>query len=321
VFTGGSLIVGAAARTDLVDPARTRELAHVQYHSLQRLIELPDPVEVWPTHGSGSFCSAPPGAQRTSTIGREKATNPLLAAPDADAFADQLIGGLGGYPAYFRHLVAVNRAGPAVLAADPVLGRLDVSGTRRALADGAVLVDVRPVADFAAGYIPGAVSIPLRGQFATWLGSVIDPATPVVIVRGPGQDPAEICWQALKIGYERLVGELDLDDWRTGNGRLVSLRLLHPAQVGVRPVLDVRQAAEYATGHLSGAINIELGDLSACAGDLDPDAPYAVMCGHGERASTAASLLARAGCTRSAVVSGGPNDWANATGRKLRKGP
>ena len=82
VFTGGSLIVGAAARTDLVAPERTEELARAQYHSLQRLMVLPDHVAVWPTHGAGSFCSSPPGSERTSTVGQERATNSLLAAAE-----------------------------------------------------------------------------------------------------------------------------------------------------------------------------------------------------------------------------------------------
>jgi glyoxylase-like metal-dependent hydrolase (beta-lactamase superfamily II) len=97
VFTGGSLIVGSAARTDLVSPDQTVPLARAQYASLQRLATLPDDTPVWPTHGAGSFCSAPPGAERTTTIGREKATNPLLAAPDEDAFVTTLLASLGTF--------------------------------------------------------------------------------------------------------------------------------------------------------------------------------------------------------------------------------
>src|SRR5919199_4256623 len=81
VFTGGSLIVGSAARTDLLGADRTDELARAQYASLHRLAALPEATAVWPTHGAGSFCSAPPGAARTSTIGAERATNTLLRAP------------------------------------------------------------------------------------------------------------------------------------------------------------------------------------------------------------------------------------------------
>ena len=121
VFTGGSLLVGAAARTDLVDPDRTEELARAQYQSLQRLLALPDEVMVWPTHGAGSFCSAPVGAQRTSTIGRERQTNPLLQVADEDAFVAALVGSLGSFPTYFRRLAEVNRHGVVLTGGPPQL--------------------------------------------------------------------------------------------------------------------------------------------------------------------------------------------------------
>ena len=85
MFTGGSLLVGSAARTDLISPERTDELTRAQYASLRRLATLPGDVQVWPTHGAGSFCSAPPGAERTSTIAHELATNPLLRTPTKTA--------------------------------------------------------------------------------------------------------------------------------------------------------------------------------------------------------------------------------------------
>lgn len=121
VFTGGSLLVGAAARTDLAGPDRAEALAREQWRSLQRLITLPDATGVWPTHGAGSFCSAPPGAARTSTIGAEKAANPLLRAGGEDAFVAALLAGLGSYPPYFARLGEANRRGPAPLPAAPAL--------------------------------------------------------------------------------------------------------------------------------------------------------------------------------------------------------
>ena len=225
MFTGGSLIVGSAARTDLFGADRARELAHAQYRSLQRLSQLPDPTAVWPTHGAGSFCSAPPGAARTSTIGRERAANPLLAQPDEDAFVAALLGALGSYPPYFARLGEINRRGPALL--DPAAGQLtplSVSQVRTLRDGGATVLDVRPVPDYAAGHIPGSVSIPLRNQFATWLGWLVAPDTPVVVLRGPDQDPEEIIWQALKIGYERLVGRARRRHARLGHRRATGRR-------------------------------------------------------------------------------------------------
>jgi len=320
VFTGGSLIVGSAARTDLLGEARTIELAHAQYHSLHRLAALPHPTAVWPTHGAGSFCSAPPGTARTSTIGEQKAHNPLLAAPDADAFVNRLLRSLGSYPAYFAWLAEVNRRGPAVLDHDPTLPALTADQVRRLVADGAVVVDVRPVAEVAAGRVPGSIAIPLRAQFATWLGWLVDPDTPVVIVRNRDQDVADILWPALNIGYERIAGELagGMPPWTAAGGDLATTRLVRPDQV-TGPVLDVRQASEYAAGHLPAATHVELGDLPGKI-DAVPSGPAVVMCGHGERAMTAASLLDRAGRRNLAVLVGGADDWAAATGRRLEEG-
>jgi len=319
VFTGGSLLVGAAARTDLSGPEQTERLARSQYASLRRLLALPDATPVYPTHGAGSFCSAPPGAERTTTIGREKAANPLLAAGDEDAFVKALLASLGTFPGYFLRLPEENRRGPAIMASIPALAPL-TAGKVHALQDqGGQVVDVRPVADYAAGHIPGSLAIPLRGAFATWLGWLVpDPAVPLIIVAGPGQDLEDVTWQALKIGYENLAGTLagGMPAWRATGQPVAATPLLTPGQVDPAAVIDVRQAAEYASGHLPGSRNIELGALSSQAASVQGQ-PVVTMCGHGERAATAASILERAGHTRVAVLPGGPPEWADATGQAL----
>jgi glyoxylase-like metal-dependent hydrolase (beta-lactamase superfamily II)/rhodanese-related sulfurtransferase len=317
VFTGGSLIVGAAARTDLVDPARTEELARAQYASLRRLATLPDDVQVWPTHGAGSFCAAPPGAARSSTIGRERATNPLLSAPDEDAFVARLLGSLGTYPAYFRRLAEVNRRGPPPLPSGAALRPLTVGQVLVLRAAGAVLVDVRRPADYAAGHVPDALAISLRPVFATWLGWLVpDPGTPLVFVRDDDQDPEEIVWQARKIGYDRVVGELagGVAAWAAAGQPVATVPLLTPEAVDPARVVDVRQKGEYTGGHLPAARNIELGALPGA--DLPPG-PVVTMCGHGERATTAASVLERAGHREVAVLPAGAGEWARTTGRVL----
>lgn len=320
VFTGGSLIVGAAARTDLLGADRTVELARAQYSSLQRLAALPDATAVWPTHGAGSFCSSPPGAARTSTIGAEKAANPLLAAPDADAFARQLTQSLGSYPSYFTWLPDINRQGPPVMSDEPQLPGLTADQVQALLRDGAVVVDLRPITDVAAGHIPGAVSIALRPAFATWLGWVIDPQTPIVIVRNPDQPAADILWSALNIGYTRIVGELagGMPAWTAARRPVTATSLVAPADLRGH-VLDIRQDSEYQAGHLPQATHIELGELAARAGDVDAG-PVTVICGHGERAMTAATLLQRQGRHDIAVLDGGAADWARTTGTALREG-
>jgi rhodanese-related sulfurtransferase/glyoxylase-like metal-dependent hydrolase (beta-lactamase superfamily II) len=320
VFTGGSLLVGSAARTDLVSPEQTEMLARAQYHSLQRLATLPDDVAVWPTHGAGSFCSAPPGTERTSTIGREKATNALLRATDEDAFVAELLDSLGSYPSYFLRLAEINRYGP-ILDREPALRPLDAAHVSRLLADDAMAVDVRPVPEYAAGHIPGALSIPFRPAFASWLGWLAPPDRPLIIVHSTHQRPAEIAWQAAKIGYDNLAGEIDggMAAWAASGHRVIRTKLDRPNEIASRRVLDVRQDSEFAAGHLPGATHIELGDLPDRPAEL-PDEPTVVVCAHGERAAGGASLLERAGHTDVTVLVGGPDDWARDTGRSLESG-
>ncbi len=324
VFTGGSLIVGSAARTDLLGSDRTEELARAQYASLQRLCALPVATAVWPTHGAGSFCSAPPGAERTSTIGRELATNTLLGVADEDAFVTALMGSLGSYPPYFLRLGEINRRGPTLLdsATAGRVAPLPVPAVRRLQADGALVVDVRPVPDYAAAHIPAALSIPLRPQFATWLGWLTAPDVPLVVVRNVDQDIDEVVWQALKIGHEQLVGELagGMTAWIAAGSPTASTEVVSPDRIGDRRVIDVRQLSEFTGGHLPSAHPVELGDLAAAATEL-VDAPTVVMCGHGERAAGAASLLERAGQRDIAVLTGGPEDWARVSGQQLQTGP
>lgn len=317
VFTGGSLIVGAAARTDLVAADRTEELARAQYHSLRRLAQLDDDVAVWPTHGAGSFCSAPPGAERTSTIGAERMSNPLLGAPSEDAFVEQLLGSLGSFPPYFLRLAEINRRGPHLVRGDDLFP-LGVGDIDRLVARGAEVVDVRPLFDFSQAHVAGSVSIPLRGAFATWLGWLLPADRPLVIVRNPDQDPAEILWQARKIGYDGIAGELagGVAAWTRAGRGTSSIPVVDVAALAGAAVLDVRQDSEYAAGHVPGADHVELGDLAARPATPGGE-PTVVMCGHGERAMGAASLLVRAGHPDVSVLAGGADDWAAATGLPL----
>jgi glyoxylase-like metal-dependent hydrolase (beta-lactamase superfamily II)/rhodanese-related sulfurtransferase len=321
VFTGGSLIVGSAARTDLVSPERTEELAREQYRSLQRLAGLDDDVAVWPTHGAGSFCSAPSGTERTSTIGAERATNTLLRAGSEDAFVTQLLDSLGTFPPYFLRLAEVNRRGPALVDEDDGITQLTAADVARLTASGAEVVDVRPVVDFGAGHVPGSVSIPLRPVFATWLGWLVEAGRPIVVVRNTDQDPAEILWQARKIGHDQIAGELrgGVASWSSSGRPTTSIPIVTPGEVGSTPVLDIRQDDEFEAGHVPAARHVELGSLPGDVSNV-PTGPTVVMCGHFERAMGAASVLVRAGRADVSVLDGGPQEWADATGVSLTVG-
>ena len=138
LFSGGSLMVGAVGRTDLLGPGPRDGLARQLFHALRNeILTLPDELPVYPTHGAGSFCSAPTSSSRTTTIGRERATNPLLQIDDEDEFVEQLVAGLGTFPSYFAELPERNRRGPHLYPKLPALARLDLDTVGRHLADGA----------------------------------------------------------------------------------------------------------------------------------------------------------------------------------------
>ena len=326
LFSGGALLVGTVARTDLAGPELTEPLARAAYQSLhQRLLPLPDELAVYPTHGAGSFCATPAGDQRTTTIGAERHHNRLLAAPDEDSFVAELLAGFGSYPPYFLRLRDRNRVGPELLDADwRVLPLLPTDQVRAHLAGGRVVVDARPVAAFAAGHIPGALSIALRPAFASWLGWLVDDTRPLVFVLDEDQDRGELARQCRTIGYDHLAGELagGMAAWRAAGLPEVRRPLVDAGQFDHRHgvVLDVRQASEVAGGHLPGALTVELGAL---AGDRLPaqlsEGPVTIMCSHGQRAMTAASLLERAGRRDLQVVVGGVDDWQQASGQALAR--
>jgi glyoxylase-like metal-dependent hydrolase (beta-lactamase superfamily II)/rhodanese-related sulfurtransferase len=316
LFSGGSLMVGTVGRTDLLGPERSVSLARQLYRALHdEILTLPDDLAVYPTHGAGSFCSAPGASERTTTIGRERATNPMLVAPDEDTFVEQLLAGFGTFPSYFSRLPEVNRLGPRLFASPPRLTRLDLGKFRELLDGGAVLIDTRPIEQFAAGHIPGALSIELRPVFASWLGWLVEPSRPLVLVLDDNQDRAELVRQCLSIGYDDLAGELEqgMAAWRTDKLSEATIDLVEPDGTA-STIVDVRQRNEYETGHVPGALHVELGSLAAAP---VPDGPLTVMCGHGERAMTGASIIASGGRNDVSVLRGGPTEWAAATGRTL----
>lgn len=314
--------MGGVSRTDLISPEQTDALARGLYRALhERILTLPDDLPVYPTHGAGSFCSAPGGGERTTTIGRERTTNPLLAAPDEETFVRRLTAGLGTYPTYFLRLREVNRRGPHVYGANPPqLVPLTPAEVQHQLADGAELVDARPIEAFAAGHVPGALSIALRDAFASWLGWLVAPDRPLIFVLDPDQDRGELVRQCLKIGYENLAGELagGMAAWRAAGLPERRMPLTADPTALTAPILDVRQTAEYVAGHVPAATHLELGSLPDRAGEL-ASSQWTVMCGHGERAMTGASLLERAGGSP-IVFGGGARDWARAQAMPLATG-
>ena len=296
VFSGGSLIRGGAARTDLVDAAGADRWSREQFRSVQRLGRLPGSTALWPTHGAGSFCAAAPGQLAAGTIGDERGANPLLRIDDEDTFVRALQAGFGSFPPYFLRLRDVNRE-PALLRDLAAPRPLDPETTHSLVAQGAWLVDARPIRAWARRHPRGAVSIELRPAFASWLGWVIPFGAPIVLLVDDA-DRATAIRLARRIGYDRVLGWIDggIDAWTAADLPAQCTEETDAAGASRRiasgaALVDVRQAAELDAARIPDAVHVELGDIIA---GRTPDANEAVVfCGHGERSATAASLLER----------------------------
>ncbi|HEU4948901.1 MAG TPA: MBL fold metallo-hydrolase [Kribbella sp.] len=299
VFSGGSLLFGSTGRPDLLGPEHTHALARHQYASAHRLAtELPDGAQVLPTHGFGSFCSATQSDATSSTIGREKHTNPVLTT-DEQAWVDDILAGLDIWPAYYVHMGPANAAGPAA----PDLSEpepADKQTLRAHLEAGEWLVDLRNRVAFAAGHVPGTLNFGLDGQFATYLGWLIPWGTPVTLLGETREQVAEAQRELVRIGIDRPAAAAtgspqDWTDQELGHFERASFadlaQVRHHRDVAV---LDVRRKLEYVESHIDGAVSIPLHEL---LGRLDevPVGEVWVHCARGYRASIAASVLAAAG--------------------------
>jgi rhodanese-related sulfurtransferase len=311
-------MVGTVGRTDLCGPDLVVPLAHEMFRGLRRFDQLPDDLAVYPTHGAGSFCSAPGTSQRTSTLGQERRANPLFSIRDEDTFVERLVAGFGSFPTYFARLPEINRQGPARYGAPPALAALTPDDVERHLAAGGVVVDARPAAAFANGHVPGSLSNTLRPVFASWIGWLVDPDQRLVFVLDSDQDRVDLVRQCLDVGHEHLVGELDggVEAWVSSGRPVATIPFVGVAGI-TGAVVDVRQANEYAAGRVPGARNVELAQVATA--ELT-DETLTVMCGHGERAMTGASLLACRDHHDVVVLEGGPDTWSTETGRPLEVG-
>ncbi len=320
-FTGGSLIVGSAGRTDILGEAQTEELTRAQFSSVRRLAQLADEVQVLPTHGAGSFCvSTVPALARTSTVGAERIRNPAILAPDEESFLRQQLAGLLAFPSYYRHMAPINRSGPAVMPSLPRIKALAPPDVERLTRQDAWIVDARDRLDFARGHIPGAVNIELNNTFASYVGWVIPFGSEVVLVLPDESALDEAVTQLLRIGYDRLTGYLagGVDAWRSDGRPVKSYAVadiddLCQACLSGQPmkILDVRQQREWDQGHIpEKSLHVFLGDLPQHLEELPRDKELWTICASGYRASTAASLLDRAGMRVRLVARGGVPEWA-----------
>jgi glyoxylase-like metal-dependent hydrolase (beta-lactamase superfamily II)/rhodanese-related sulfurtransferase len=298
VFTGGSMLFGTTGRTDLVGQEHTLELTHAQYHSVNRLAaELPADTEVYPTHGFGSFCAATPAKGHFSALGQQQHSNPAL-TQDEQSYVDQLLAGLGAYPAYYAHMGVINRNGPRPV--DLSLPKpVDPEELRRRIKADKWVVDLRERTAFAAAHLGGTIGFELSGSFATYLGWLYEWGAPLTLIGEDVDQIANARRELVRIGIDDLagaaVGEIHtlVDGTEPRSYRVAHFHALADAldDLDVQ-VLDVRQEAEYAASHIYGAVNIPLHQLAQRAADV-PTGTVWIHCGSGYRASIAASMIDR----------------------------
>lgn len=318
VFSGGSLLVGSAGRPDLLGMERAHTLGVLQHGSLHRLAGLPRTVDLYPTHGEGSFCTASGAGKYTSTIGEEIDGNSLLTIPDADTFADELLSTRMPIPAFYRF------QGPANTLGVPPMPSLDVPELAEpelaTLPSDVAVVDIRPRADQAAGFVPGSMGVEMAIDFGSWAGWLVPRERGMVLIAGADQDIAEAVTQLAQIGVDTVRGVVrdPSSQVATASFELIDVDgFVERAEQPGAQVLDVRMPHERAAAPLPGAVERFVPDLvDAVPAELDPAEPVLIACGSGRRASIAATLLAGHGY-RSVVLTGAgvPDVVARQNGR------
>ncbi len=301
VLTGDSLFVGDAARPDLAVEAH--EGAEGLFHSLRRLVELGDGVEVYPGHVAGSLCGKAMSSKASTTIGFERRFNPALAFSDVNAFIADSASISAPRPPNMERIVELNR-GPFV-GARPEVEELP------APPDGAQILDVRPAEAFAAGHLPGALGVPVSGtRFGTKAGFVLDHDRPVVVA-ATDEDEAARAVRGLQS-----VGLLDIVGYLLGGGPekldFVAVGELDVLVEEGAVLVDVREPDEFEQTRIPGSRNIPYRLLVLGENDLPRDRPVVTICETGPRAVIGASILAARGFDARAVGEGGIDDWAEA---------
>ena len=306
IFTGGALIMGGAARVDLLGSRVAPFLARWLHQTIHgKLLKLPDSVRVYPTHGGGSYCSAAPGSDKTSTtIGEEREHNPFAAEAEESSFVKLALAGLGSYPSYYKYMADINRRGPDVLGGVPQPASLTPLSVRNQLGDNALLVDARQERLFNEQHVPGSFAVPFGDNFSTWLGWLLPWGQPLILLPPAPAHQDAMVRQLIRIGYDRINGFLagGFEAWKsaglpTESAKGIDLETLKDlsGQDHAPMILDVRQRSEYHAGHIKGALNIELGELQEHLDGLPREIPLITVCAGGMRASMAGGILQRDG--------------------------
>jgi hydroxyacylglutathione hydrolase len=315
LFTGDTLFVGAVGRPDLLGEALMQRLAGELHDSLfHTLLTLDDDVQVYPGHGAGSLCGAGIGADPFSTIGRERASNPLLAHTDRGQFIASVLGDLPETPPYFARMKRLNCAGPPLL--DLARGyrgvaSIDLNRAAGAVHAGAVPIDLCDDDAVCGEHIATALRIAFGPKIGYWAGWVLPERSRIVLLTPDPSRAAEAGRQLLRVGFDSIEGYVasPATAWQAAGFPVSRVTQISVGELRERgsavTLMDVRSEREWNAGHVPGAIHIPIGDVNARAGDLSKDTPIATICEGGYRSMLAASILMRAGFSNVVNVAGG----------------
>jgi len=315
LFSGGALIVGGAARTDLMTPELTHPLASHLFHTIHdKLLRLPDEVNVFPTHGAGSFCVAPASNDRVTTIGRERRTNPLALAQSQEEFIKRSLMGLPAYPTYYKYMRDINQKGPGILGGVPVLKPYSAGEVKALMDDGVVVVDIRHQRAFGAGHIPNTYGIRVDAPLVVWAGWVIPFGSRILLLGESAEQREEATRQLIRIGYDEVMGYLEggIDAWAREYS-VETVQTINVKELRERlnevTLIDVRRKSEWEEGHIAGAIHFEGGRIPWENLPFPQDKPLAIQCSSGNRSMIAISVLKRRGIHNVIQVDGGITKW------------
>lgn len=321
-FVGDTLFVGDVGRPDLF-PDIAQELAGKLYHSLHdKLLKLPDYVEVYPAHGAGSLCGRAMAAKWRSTIGYERNFNSALQIKDKSEFIKSLTEDMPPAPDHFSRCSDINRQGPARLADLPVMEELSAAEFKKRASDpDIVLLDTRSYHAFASQHIAGAWHLDLNGNFPTFAGWVLPTDKDILLVADDYKKALEANTWSRRVGVDRIVGYLDggmvtwaVAGFRTSHIELIAAEDLHDMITGSNDfvLLDIRAPLEYEDNHIKGAINIPVADLRTRYNELNKDKTTVLVCSSGNRSSLGASILKQHGFKDIYNVAGGMTGYSAA---------
>jgi hydroxyacylglutathione hydrolase len=312
MLSGDFVFVGDVGRPDLLERAANvhgtmAASARQLFHSLQRLRDLPDHLQIWPGHGAGSACGKSLGAMPQSTLGYERIANWAFHITDETKFISAVLEGQPDPPSYFGEMKRINRDGPRILGGSRRPQRIAAARVGELLAQGTLLVDTRPAADYATAHIPGTINIPLNRSFTTWAGWLVPYTRDFYLLIDHARIDAldQAVRDLAMIGLDRVGGYIDCDEetlaaWRSAGGAIGSIRKMTAQRLAERlaqddvSVVDVRAAYEWDDGHVPGARHIPLGLLPARFAEL-PQGPVVMQCLTGSRSAIAASIVAARG--------------------------